>query len=63
MVDASFTVAPRQRNSSEENKQIKAGKGVIYGMINPTKKSIKILMLVGQIKMVKLFTVIKTMQK
>jgi len=27
MIDASFTIAPRQRNTREENKQIKEGKG------------------------------------
>jgi hypothetical protein len=27
MIDASFTVAPRQRNTREENKKIKNGEG------------------------------------
>ena len=27
LVDASFTVAPRQRNTKQENKQVKEGKG------------------------------------
>jgi len=36
---------------------------MIYGTINPTRKSIKILMLNGQRKITKLFTVIKTMQR
>jgi len=38
MVDASFTVAPRQRNTKEENKQIKEGKGDELWNDNPNKK-------------------------
>lgn len=38
MVDASFTVAPRQRNTKEENKQIKEGKGDALWNDNPNKK-------------------------
>jgi len=41
MVDASFTVAPRQRNSREENKQIKAGKGDDLWNDKPNKKKHK----------------------
>jgi hypothetical protein len=38
MVDASFTVAPRQRNTKEENKQIKEGKGDELWKDKPNKK-------------------------
>jgi len=38
MVDASFTVAPRQRNTREENKMIKEGKGDELWNDNPHKK-------------------------
>ena len=38
MIDASFTVAPRQRNTREENEQIKAGKGDELWNDNPNKK-------------------------
>jgi len=38
MVDASFTVAPRQRNTREENKTIKAGKGNELWNDKPNKK-------------------------
>lgn len=38
MVDASFTVAPRQRNTREENKMIKEGKGDKLWNDNPHKK-------------------------
>ena len=41
MVDASFTVAPRQRNSREENKQIKEGKGDELWNEKPNKKKHK----------------------
>lgn len=41
MIDASFTVAPRQRNTREENKQIKEGKGDDLWNDNPNKKSHK----------------------
>ncbi len=41
MVDASFTVAPRQRNSREENKQIKEGKGDDLWNDQPNKKKHK----------------------
>lgn len=41
MVDASFTVAPRQRNSREENKQIKEGKGNDLWNDQPNKKKHK----------------------
>lgn len=38
MIDASFTVAPRQRNNREENKMIKEGKGDELWNDNPNKK-------------------------
>ncbi len=38
MIDASFTVAPRQRNTKEENEQIKAGKGEELWNDQPNKK-------------------------
>ncbi len=38
MIDASFTVAPRQRNTKEENKQIKEGKGDELWKDKPNKK-------------------------
>ena len=38
MIDASFTIAPRQRNTREENEQIKAGKGDELWNDNPNKK-------------------------
>jgi len=38
MIDASFTVAPRQRNTKEENKQIKEGKGDELWKDNYNKK-------------------------
>jgi transposase, IS5 family len=41
MVDASFTVAPRQRNTKEENKKIKEGKGDELWKDKPNKKKHK----------------------
>jgi len=41
IVDASFTVAPRQRNTREENKAIKEGKGDELWQDHPHKKSHK----------------------
>jgi transposase, IS5 family len=38
MIDASFTVAPRQRNTREENKKIKEGNGHELWSDNPNKK-------------------------
>jgi IS5 family transposase len=38
MIDASFTIAPRQRNSREENKTIKQGKGDELWKDKPHKK-------------------------
>ena len=38
MVDASFTVAPSQRNTREENKAIKEGRGDELWNDNPHKK-------------------------
>lgn len=41
MIDASFTIAPRQRNTPEENKKIKQGKGNELWNEHPHKKSHK----------------------
>ena len=41
MVDASFTVAPRQRNTREENQQIKDGRGDELWNDKPNKKKHK----------------------
>jgi len=41
MIDASFTVAPRQRNTREENKKIKDGKGDDLWNDKPNKKKHK----------------------
>lgn len=41
MIDASFTVAPRQRNTKEENKMIKEGRGDELWNEKPKKKSHK----------------------
>ncbi len=38
IVDASFVIAPRQRNTREENKKIKEGKGKELFNDNPHKK-------------------------
>lgn len=38
MVDASFTIAPRQRNTREENKMVREGKGDELWNDNPNKK-------------------------
>lgn len=41
MIDASFTVAPRQRNTKEENQKIKEGKGDELWQDEPNKKKHK----------------------
>ena len=41
MIDASFTVAPRQRNTREENKKIKNGEGDDLWNDKPNKKKHK----------------------
>lgn len=41
MIDASFTIAPRQRNTREENKQIKEGQGKELWNDQPNKKKHK----------------------
>jgi len=41
MIDASFTVAPRQRNTREENEKIKNGEGDAYGKTSPIKNATK----------------------
>ena len=50
MIDASFVIAPKQRNSREENEKIKKEKVKNYGMISHKRKIIKILMHVGHRK-------------
>ena len=42
MIDASFTIAPRQRNTREENQQIKMARTKTCGMTNPIRKTIRI---------------------
>jgi hypothetical protein len=59
MVDASYTVAPRPRNTREENKAMKEGRGDELWDDNPHKKVTKTLMLGGLRKMGRLFTVIR----
>jgi IS5 family transposase len=59
MIDASFTVAPRQRNTREENKAIKEGRGDELWNDHPHKKVTKTLMSAGLRKMARLFTVIR----
>lgn len=41
MIDASFIIAPRQRNTREENEKIKNGKGDDLWNVNKHKKSHK----------------------
>lgn len=38
LIDASFTIAPRQRNTSEENEKIKKGEGTELWDNQPNKK-------------------------
>ncbi|MFT5216747.1 MAG: IS5 family transposase [Glaciecola sp.] len=59
MIDASFTLAPRQRNTREENKSIKNGEGNNLWNDKPNKRNTKTLMLVGQRKMERLSKAIK----
>ena len=47
MIDASFVLAPKQRNTREENEKIKKERVKNYGMISHKRKIIKILMHVG----------------
>ncbi len=42
MADVSFTIAPRQRNTREENKMVREGKGDELWNGSPNKKNIKI---------------------
>ncbi len=39
MVDASFTIAPRQRNTREESKMVRGGKSDKLWNDNPKKKA------------------------
>jgi len=62
MIDASFTLAPKQRNTREENEKTKV-KAMNCGMTTNIKNLIKILMQDGQRKITKHFLDIKTMQR
>lgn len=48
IIDASFVVAPRQRNTREENKAIKEGRGASCGMTSPTRRATRTLMPAGR---------------
>ena len=63
IIDASFVVSPRQRNTREENKAIKKGEGIVCGTTILTRSAIKILMLAGQRRAEIRSTVIKTTQR
>ena len=63
LVNASFTIAPRQRNTKEENEKIKTEKVMICATMSHTKNVIKILMLAGYKKIRKHFMDIKIMQR
>ena len=41
MIDASFVLAPKQRNTREENEKIKKDRVKNYGMISHKRKIIK----------------------
>ncbi len=60
LIDASFTVAPRQRNTREENEKIKNGEVDDCGMTNHTRSVTKIQIPVGRRKTMKHFMAIKT---
>ena len=70
MVDSEILASFAYRELLEDNaitvmkiKRLKRVKAMNYGMTSPIKKNIKILMLVGQVKMEKYFMVIKIMLK
>jgi len=63
LVDASFTIAPRQRNTREENEKIKKGEGDDLWNDHPHKKCHKDIDARWTKKTRKHFMVIKTMQK
>jgi len=63
LIDASFTIAPRQRNTREENEKIKKGEGNDLWKDQPNKKSLRILMPDGQRKTGRNITAIKIMQR
>jgi len=63
MVDASFTVTPRQRNTREENKKIKEGEGDELWNNKPNKKRHKDIDARWTKKTMKHFMVIKITQK
>ena len=63
MIDASFTIAPRQRNTREENAKIKKGEGDDLWNDQPHKKSHKDIDARWTRKTTKIFLDIKTTQK
>jgi hypothetical protein len=63
MIDASFTIAPRQRNTREENKKIKKGEGDDLWNDKPHKKSHKDIDARWTKKTTRIFLAIKTTQK
>ncbi len=63
MIDASFTVAPRQRNTREENEKIKMEKAMNCGTTSPIKILTKDIDARWTKKTEKNFMVIKIMQK
>ena len=63
MIDASFTVAPRQRNTREENNTRKEGKGDELWSDEPNKKRPKDINARWTKKITKISMAIKTIQK
>ncbi len=63
IIDASFVVSPRQRNTRDENQTIKKVKEIVYGTTILTRSVTKILMLVGQRRAEIHSTAIRTTQK
>ncbi len=63
MIDASFTVAPRQRNKREKNKTIKEGRGEELWNDNLNKKNHKDIDADGRKRTTKHFSDIKITQK
>lgn len=63
IVDASFVLAPRQHNTREENKKIKAGEGASFGMTSLTRNDRKTSMPVGHRKAGKTSSATKSARK
>ena len=63
IIDASFVVSPRQRNTREENQSIKKVREIVCGTTILTRSATKILMLVGQRSAEIHSTVIRTTQR